>query len=125
MCLLVVNTFSVSAAARDLHRVSERIRDLLLSARQVSAPIAHLHQKPLRNGLGLRVPIGRYEPVFRAEEVGARVPDGLIDYIVSSPTPLIKLVGAASQDQFDRLSLTLADAGYSPDLDQTAIVTAR
>ena len=122
MSILVINTFAEPQDRRSLRDVSSRIGDLVNQARTSKQPVAHLHQKRDRPAIGLRVPIGRYEPVFRAFDLSDDVPDGLFDFIVNSPTKTIKLVGAASRKQIQSLSGLLALVGYSAQVDTAAIV---
>lgn len=123
MSILVINTFAEPQDRRSLRAVSSRIGDLINQARTSQRPVAHLHQKRDRPASGLRVPIGRYEPVFRAQDlISGDVPEALFDFIVNSPTNTIELVGAASRDQIDKIRGLLDVAGYSAQVEPSAIV---
>ncbi len=122
MSILVINTFAEPQDRRSLNAVSSRIGDLINQARTSKRPVAHLHQKRDRPASGLRVPIGRYEPVFRALDLNGDVPDALFDFIVNSPTKTVELVGAASRNQIQKLTGLLHLAGFYAQVEPSAIV---
>ena len=122
MSILVINTFAQPQDRGRVDAVSGRIGDLVNEARTSKLPIAHLHQKRDKPESGLRVAIGRYEPVFQAFDLCEDVPEALFDFIVNSPTKTIKLVGAASWKQIKLLSGLIDVAGYSAQVEPSAIV---
>ena len=122
MRLLVLNPRVTGPDDLRLGPLAVRIVDLLRRARFAQLPIAHLHEA--RNGAAaLSIPIGRYDPVFKADDLARGVPIGLIDYLVASPSKTIKLVGAANRANIKRLRAMLADAGYDADVESQTIVS--
>ena len=122
MTILVINSFAEPQDAAALHAVSGRIGDLVNQARFTNTPIAHLHQKRSKRASGLRVPVGRYEPVFQAADLPEDVPDELFDFVVNSPSNSIKLIGAASREQIRRLRGLFDAAGYAAQIESSAFV---
>lgn len=125
MSVLVINSFAETKDTGRLPVVSSYIGDIVNRARWSNLPIAHLHQKRPMLASGLRVSIGRYEPVFQAFDLSQGIPDGLFDFIVTSPTKSIQLVGAASWKQIKQLSSLLDVAGYAAQVERSAIVETR
>ena len=125
MAILVINSFAEpqDAAAADV--ISGRIGDLVNRARFMNTPIAHLHQKRSERASGIRIPIGRYEPVFQTDDIQASLPDEFIDFVVNSTTNTVKLVGAASQEQIKRLERFFCAAGYSAQIEPATFVETR
>lgn len=122
MSILVINSFAAMKDSKHLQAVSGRIGDLVNQARISKRPVAHLHQKRSSRGSGLRVPIDRYDPVFQSVDLSEGFPDALFEFILASPTRTIQLVGAASRDQFERLSRLIQIAGYAVKVEPGAIV---
>jgi len=123
MCLLVVNAH---ASMPDQHRaspVAARISEIVQRARFSEVPVAHLHQVQKGTFAALRIPIGRFDPVFKSENFDYDFPSGLIEFIVRSPSDTINLVGAASLTQFKRLSRLVKAAGYDARLETSAIMS--
>ncbi|MEL6414746.1 MAG: hypothetical protein AAFQ15_07390 [Pseudomonadota bacterium] len=68
----------------------------------------------------LGIKIGRYEPIFRA---GRDLPEGLIDFIVSSEDRNVSLSGVAEPNLFERVRSVLRRAGVPAELDSSAILS--
>ncbi len=103
--------------------LAERVSDLVRRARIVHLPIAHLHQGEHGAATALQIPIGRYDPVFKAVDLWDEFPNGLIEFIASSPSKTINLAGAIRQAQFDRLVELLADAGFVARIQSAALIS--
>ncbi len=112
MSLLIVNSLIKDAAICTFDTLSAKVSDMMRRARLAQLPIAHLHQGAGEVATVLSVPIGRYDPVFRAADLRDEVPIGLIEFIVNSPDKVINLAGAARQTQFDRLTDLLVESGF-------------
>ena len=122
MAILVINSFAEPRDAEAVDVISDRIGDLVNRARFMKTPIAHLHQKRSERASGIRIPIGRYEPVFQTSDLQESLPDEFIDFVVNSSSQTIKLVGAASQEQIKRLRRLFYAAGYAAQVEPTTIV---
>lgn len=123
MSVLVINARAVDPKDRRLIDLTARVRELVRRARFLQMPVAHLHAEKHGAGTALHVPIGRYEPVFKANERGRELPSGLIDFIVRSPSKTIHLVGAASQTYLRYLSQVLTDTGYEARMEAATVVS--
>lgn len=123
MSILVINSFAETRDEQRVQAVSGRIGDLVNQARTCNRPVAHLHQKRASRSTSLRVPIDRYDPVFQSQTLTCGFPDALFDFILSSPTKTIQLVGAASRAQFAQLSRLIRIAGCAAIVEPTAIVS--
>ena len=121
MCLVVINAVTGELDQNRSQQVAARIGDVVNRARTERVPVAHLHQTRRVTSKGLGVPIGRYEPVFQANDLDAELPPGLIDFIIASPSQLIRLVGAATEQQFNRLHAILRDAGCHAEIESQAV----
>mmetsp|Transcript_7404 Transcript_7404/g.9674 ORF Transcript_7404/g.9674 Transcript_7404/m.9674 type:complete len:118 (-) Transcript_7404:730-1083(-) len=116
MCLLILCDIQKRQDPSRLDRLRARIDD----ARVLQRPVAFVRQE---NGDGLSalgIQIGRYEPIFRA---GRDLPDGLIDFIVSSDDRNVSLSGVAEPNLFERIKSVLTRAGVSAELDASAILS--
>lgn len=103
-----------------LTELSNELRRRIDDARVAQRPVAFVHDRQGigLNGLGLRV--GRYEPIFNNAEFS--LPEGLIDFIVSSQDSEISLAGIAELDQFEELQSVLTRSGFPTRLDRSAIL---
>lgn len=122
MSILVINSFAAATDEQQLQAVAGRIGDLVNQARTCKRPVAHLHQQRARPESGLRVAIDRFEPVFLSRDIAHAVPEGLFEFILRSPTDTIQLVGVGSRDQFETLRGLIRAAGFSGQVEPTAIV---
>lgn len=116
MCLLILCDIKKRQDPYRLDQLRARIDD----ARVLRRPVAFVRQE---NGDGLSalgIQIGRYEPIFRA---GRDLPDGLIDFIVSSDDRNVSLSGVAEPNLFERIKSVLTRAGVSAELDASAILS--
>jgi len=83
-------------------------------ARLARLPVAHLHVGLGGDETALRIPIGRFDPVFKAHDLRAKIPGGLIEFFVSSPSKTITFAGAAQRTQLNRLTELLSNTGFAP-----------
>lgn len=122
MRFLVLNARAADPDDQRFAPLTDRIIDLLQRARIAELPIAHLHGA--QDGAAtLAIPIGRYDPVYKTDDLKREVPSGLIDYLVGSPSKSINLVGAASRANIKRLSALLADIGFAARMQAETIVS--
>ena len=112
MCLLVISNWSEKLDPARLD-VSRRINALIEQARVAQRPLAFLRgtKGVSFDDIGLR--IGRYEPIFTANDFGCTLPSGLIDFIVDGAASEIQLAGVASLYSFERLQDVLHRSGYT------------
>jgi len=122
MSLLVINGRASGSGDGRLASVSLKIIELIRRARFLQLPIAHVHEAHSGAATRLQVPIGRYDPVFKASSLDGQLPSGLIEFIVRSPSRTIDLVGATSQTQLDQLCRVLRDAGFKPRIEPSMMV---
>ena len=104
------NTLSWPSASR-IHR----------RARLEQLPVAHLLQGARGGPAVLRIPIGRFDPVFKIVDLWDELPAELIEFIAGDPT--INLAGVFRHAQFERLQALLADAGFVARVPQAALVS--
>ena len=123
MSLLIVNSRVPRPGREDLTDLSDRISDLARRARLTELPIAHLHQGASGAATALQIHIGRYDLVFRTVDLCRDFPKGLIEFLVSSPSGTVNLIGAIRSSQLLRLTELLAGAGIKTRLIDTALIT--
>ncbi|MEL6666097.1 MAG: hypothetical protein AAFQ24_08170 [Pseudomonadota bacterium] len=86
----------------------------------IHRPVAFLRRESSEGLSALGIQIGRYEPIFRA---GRDLPEGLIDFIVSSEDRTVSLSGIAEPTLFERIRSVLTRAGFPAELDKSAILS--
>lgn len=124
MCLVVINTLMADIEPGRSRRLAARVGDLVNRARTKCVPVAHLCP-PAPGSIGaIRVPIGRYEPVFQTHDQDGAVPDGLIDFIMASASGSIQLIGAGSERRFNELKTALNKAGFETEIEPDAMIAA-
>lgn len=116
MCLLVLCD---SQRRQDPSRL-DALRALIDDARVIHRPVAFLRRESSEGLSALGIQIGRYEPIFRA---GRDLPEGLIDFIVSSEDRTVSLSGIAEPTLFERIRSVLTRAGFPAELDKSAILS--
>ena len=116
MCLLILCDSQKRQDPSRLHELHARIDD----ARVTQRPVAFLRHESSAGLNALGIQIGRYEPIFRA---GCDLPDGLIDFIVSSEDRNISLSGVAEPTLFERIRSVLTRSGFPAELDKSAILS--
>ena len=123
MSVLVLNARDIVADGHLAQHVTSSIKEIVRQARFAERPIAHIHPAADGGATVLPIPIGRYDPVFRSNATDDAVPNGLIEFILRSPSAVIDVVGAGRVQHFDRLTDLMQRAGYQPRLYQPAIFT--
>ncbi|MCR9223707.1 MAG: hypothetical protein NXH70_06515 [Hyphomonas sp.] len=114
MSLLVVNSRAPGFDSPGVAEFALNISSLIQRARIGETPIAHLHQGASRAPLALRLPIGRFDPIFATRDLICEFPSALIEFLVHSPSKTIHLAGLIRRDQLISLSSILQKAGYEP-----------
>jgi hypothetical protein len=113
MCVLVLSNYFEAIDPLAASRVSTQIDELINRARVDQRAVAFLQCKEGRGFGGLGVRVGRYEPIFVLPERGAKLPSGLIEFIVRHAEASIEIAGVAAWRQFQRLQDTLQRSGYA------------
>ena len=116
MCLLVLCDSQKRQDPSRLDALRARIDD----ARVIQRPVAFVRRESSEGLSALGIQIGRYEPIFRA---GRDLPDGLIEFIVSSEDQNVSLSGVAEPNLFERIRSVLTRAGVPAELDKSAILS--
>lgn len=116
MCLLVLCDSKKQQDPSRLNALWELIDD----ARVIKRPVAFMRRESSEGLSALGIKIGRYEPIFRA---GRDLPEGLIDFIVSSEDRNVSLSGVAEPNLFERVRSVLRRAGVPAELDSSAILS--
>lgn len=111
MPLLIVNALAPLPAGLQQDTITDRICDLIRRARLTGVSIGHLHQGRCGAAAALPIPIGRYDPVFKTQDLRSDFPKGLIEFLVNGPSTVIHLAGAARPGQLQHLTKLLASAG--------------
>jgi len=121
MCLLVICSHAGRLEPSLLEGFSDRLRQIVDSARVDRRPVAYVQRREgiSLNGLGLH--IGRYEPIFGAFDIESGLSSGLIDFITKSATTHISLAGLADWDQLERFRGLLMRAGFKTEIDPVMI----
>jgi len=113
MCLLVVSNYFEKLDPTHLLCVSGRLNAVINEARVDERPVAFLQSQNGASFDSVGVRIGRYEPIFTADDHDNTIPSGLIDFIVGQAANQIQLAGVAALSQFERLGRALHRSGYS------------
>ncbi|NQY98255.1 MAG: hypothetical protein HRT82_13965 [Henriciella sp.] len=122
MPLLIVNALAPVPAGLQRDTITDRICDLIRRARLAGVSIGHLHQGHGGATTVLPIPIGRYDPVFKTQDLRGDFPKGLIEFLVGGPSRVIHLAGAARPGQLEHLSKLLASAGMQAKLIDAASI---
>lgn len=116
MCLLVL----CDTKRRHDPSLLDKLRARIDDARVLQKPVAFVRRETGDGLSALGIHIGRYEPIFRA---GQDLPDGLIDFIISSEDRNVSLSGVAEPNLFERMRSVLTRAGVPAELDASAILS--
>ncbi len=121
MCLLVVCHHAGRLDPLRLASVSKTLSNVIDAARVDRRPVAYIQKRQGVGFDGLGVRIGRYEPVFGTSETEDILPDGLIDFILSTSDSRISLAGFADWAKFEEFRTVLTNAGLRASIDDAAI----
>lgn len=122
MSLLIINALAPVPAGLQRDTVTDRICDLIQRARLAGVAIAHLHQGRRGAATVLPIPIGRYDPVFKTQDLRSDFPNGLIEFLINGPSRIIHLAGAARPGQLQHLNKLLVSAGIAVKLIDAASI---
>lgn len=114
MSLLVVNARAPGVDSRLLSGLADSVSSLIGRARFAEIPIAHLHQGASEAPFALKIPIGRFDPVFAARDLAREFPSELIEFLVHSPKKIINIAGLIRRDQLISLTSVLTQARFEP-----------
>jgi len=120
MCWLILCQCEGDLHERRLHPVIRQLCRVVDLARSTQQPLAYIICARGAGFARLGLRIDRSEPVFSVAEGRARLPDGVIDFVVEHAAFGVRLAGIAETEVFEQVHTTLTNAGIATRIETKA-----